>query len=515
MKRVSLLVSFSLFCFIFSHAQIRVAIVGGGHQSKVLEDNTIPGWDTIQKNYSGRGGVHLGFMGDLRLNEKSNFYFQPGVLFFNKGRKYQSPLKDSTLVFKSQSGQFDSVVNTVYLETRKQFINYIDIPLNIVYKLRLGKKTSFILGGGPYLSFFYNGFDKREKVLVDVKYSLEENNDLPVGKGSDKYSILDYGVNALAGFEFGRVFITANYSRGLNDFYEPADYKATNYKHEVMGATLGIFFSKQIPPAPKDTDGDGTPDKTDKCPELPGPVQFLGCPDTDNDGIPDTEDKCPGEAGTADNHGCPYGDKDRDGVLDKDDKCPDTAGPKDNNGCPYADSDNDGIADKDDSCPDQPGPGRYNGCPIPDTDGDGINDEEDKCPDVKGSIALNGCPEEIKKEIVEKVAYAAKLIQFKISSAELQAGSFKVLDDVADILNNNPEINVLIEGHTSSDGSAEANRRLSIQRANKVSEYLQSKGVDASRLTAIGFGPDKPLNNGKSETDRARNRRVELKLSNQ
>ena len=193
------------------------------------------------------------------------------------------------------------------------------------------------------MSFFYNGFDKRESVLVDVKYATDENTDLPVGKGSGKYSILDFGVNGLAGFEFGRVFLTANYSRGLKDFYKPADYTATDYKHEVMGATLGIFLGKPVQITPKDKDADGTPDKTDKCPDVAGPVKLLGCPDTDNDGITDSEDKCPGEAGAADNNGCPYTDKDGDGVLDKNDKCADIAGPADNEGCPYPDADQDQI----------------------------------------------------------------------------------------------------------------------------------------------------------------------------
>ena len=514
MKRVFLVVALSLFSFIFSQAQFRVAIVGGGHQSKILEDNNLPGWDSLKNRYSGRNGVHFGFIADLRFNESSNFYFQPGVIFFNRGRKYKSPSEDTTVVFKVPLLP-DSIVNTTYFQTRKQFLNYIDIPLNIVYKLKLAKKINFIIGGGPYVSFFYNGFHQTDDIVVDVSLSTEENTDLPVGKGTGKYKTLDFGVNGLAGFEFGRVFLTANYSRGLNDFYTPADYTATNYKHEVMGATLGIFLGKPVQLTPKDKDGDGTPDRSDKCPDIAGPVKLLGCPDTDNDGITDGEDKCPGEAGAADNQGCPYTDKDGDGVLDKNDKCPDIAGPADNEGCPYPDSDKDGIADKDDKCPDTAGLGRYQGCPVPDTDGDGINDEEDKCPDVKGVVQKNGCPEEeVKKEIVQKVEYAAQRIQFKVNSAELLTESFKVLDDVAAILKSNPEIKVSIEGHTSRDGAYATNMKLSESRANKVKSYLESKGIDANRLSAVGFGPDKPLNDGKTAIEKAKNRRVELKLSN-
>jgi OmpA-OmpF porin, OOP family len=516
MKRISLTVSLSLFFVIVSHAQLKIAIVGGGHQSKVLEDNSLPDWDSLKKNYSGRNGVHLGFMADLRFNDRSNFYFQPSVLFFTKGRNYKTRPVDTTIVFKRGFGLEDSLVNTVYLQTQKQFINYIDIPLNVVYKLKLGKKANFIIGGGPYVSFFYDGLHQKDDIVVDVKFTSEENKDLPVGKGAGKYSILNYGINGLAGFEFGRVFLTANYSRGLNDFYEPSDYTATNYKHEVMGATLGIFLGKPVQLESKDKDADGTPDKTDKCPDIAGPVKLLGCPDTDNDGITDNIDKCPGEAGPADNHGCPYPDKDGDGILDKDDKCPEQAGSRDNNGCPFPDTDKDGILDKDDKCPSVAGLARYDGCPVPDMDADGVNDEEDKCPAVKGLKERNGCPpEEIKKEIVQKVEYAAKRIQFKFSSAELTKESFKVLDDVASILKSNPEIKVSIEGHTSSDGGYEVNVKLSKNRAENVKQYMESKGIDSERLTTIGVGPDKPLNLGKTEAEKAKNRRVEMKLSNQ
>ena len=514
MKGLFLTILLTCFIQLFSHSQLKVALVGGAHQSRVLEENNIPGWDTLKNAYSGRTGVHLGFMADLRFSEKSNFYFQPGVSFFTKGRIYKGPSQDSAVVFKQPFGMPDSILNTYYYQTRKQFINYIDLPLNVVYKIKIGKGTSVLVGGGPYLSFLYGGSHAQEDVLADVRITTTENKDLPIGDGPGKYSTLDFGVNALAGLEFGRVFLTANYSRGLGDFYEPADYVASSYKHEIVGATLGIFLGKASKPV-KDSDKDGTPDNADKCPDTPGSVELLGCPDTDGDKISDNIDKCPAVAGVAENQGCPYPDKDGDGTLDKDDKCPDQSGPRDNGGCPYPDTDKDGIADKDDKCPEYAGFARYEGCPVPDGDEDGINDELDKCPTQKGLASNDGCPEEISKEIVQTVDIAAKRIQFKPSSADLTAASYKVLDDVVSVLKKNPEIKVTIEGHSSIDGIYEENVKLSKNRAENVRKYLASKGIENERLNTIGYGPDRPVSTGTTQEDKVKNRRVELKLSNQ
>ncbi|MEO8405535.1 MAG: OmpA family protein [Chitinophagaceae bacterium] len=281
-----------------------------------------------------------------------------------------------------------------------------------------------------------------------------------------------------------------------------------------MGITLGVFLGKSVARAGNDRDHDGVPDKKDKCPEAAGSAKLMGCPDTDGDGIADKDDACPQVSGPADTKGCPYPDKDGDGVLDKDDKCPTVSGAKDNHGCPYDDSDKDGVVDKDDKCPSIPGTSRYQGCPIPDSDNDGINDEEDKCPTVMGLKENNGCPA-VKQEIVEKVNYAAKRIQFKFGQADIAPDSYKTLNEIVALLKQNPELKLSIEGHTSNDGIYELNKKLSQSRADNVKAYLQGKGIDASRLTSIGYGPDKPLTTGKTAAEKAKNRRVELKVSNQ
>jgi outer membrane protein OmpA-like peptidoglycan-associated protein len=144
-----------------------------------------------------------------------------------------------------------------------------------------------------------------------------------------------------------------------------------------------------------DTDGDGLPDKDDKCPDKPedkdGFQDDDGCPDpdNDNDGVLDANDRCPNEPGPfLPNQGCPVAvpkDKDGDGVTDDVDKCPDQPedkdGFQDDDGCPDLDNDNDGVLDAKDKCPNEAGPLETLGCPVHDKDGDGIPDDKDKCPD--------------------------------------------------------------------------------------------------------------------------------------
>jgi OmpA-OmpF porin, OOP family len=493
----ALLVFFS--SILISHAQLRIAIAGGGQQSTVIEENNLPGWDAIKNNYSARTGVHFGFFADVPFGPKSHLFFQGGVIYYNRGRKYFE--------------KFDTTLGPTVNKSATQYINYIDIPLNLV--LKFGKKFKFIIGGGPYGSFFYNGKETSQTVSTTGISASSKNDDVPVGKKPGQYRVLNYGVNGLAGFEIGRITLTANYTRGLNDFYQAINYTGT-FRHQTIGATLGIFLDKKGEEEKKikDKDGDGIADKDDICPNEAGIAATHGCPDKDGDGIADKDDRCPDIAGTLKNQGCPVLDRDNDGVNDTEDKCPDIAGLKKYNGCPVPDTDKDGINDDEDKCPTVFGYIRYEGCPIPDTDKDGINDEEDRCPDVKGTIENKGCPAQVKKEIVEKVNYAARRIQFQYKKANLLPESYKVLDEVVKILKDNPELKLSIEGHTSGDGIFEANMKLSQARANNVKAYLLSKGISASRLDAKGFGPTKPINNGKTEAAKSQNRRVELILSN-
>jgi outer membrane protein OmpA-like peptidoglycan-associated protein len=175
------------------------------------------------------------------------------------------------------------------------------------------------------------------------------------------------------------------------------------------------------------------------------------------------------------------------------------------------------MNDEADACPTVAGDINFNGCPVPDSDGDGVLDTEDKCTTEPGTKENHGCPEvkrdTITKVIEEKVTFAAKNIFFKAASDHLTESSIEPLDEVVKVLTEHPLLKMQIEGHTDSTGKAEMNLKLSRQRAESVKNYLTGKGIDASRLTAIGFGSSKPLQSNETVEGRRNNRRVELKLA--
>ena len=259
-----------------------------------------------------------------------------------------------------------------------------------------------------------------------------------------------------------------------------------------------------------DRDGDGIADGDDKCPDDKGLVEFNGCPDRDGDKIIDKDDECPDEAGLAEFMGCP--DKDADGTPDKYDICPDVAGPKELKGCP--DKDGDTVLDKDDACPDVAGPVENKGCPWPDTDNDGVLDKDDACPTVAGTKELKGCPPvEIKaseKKILEK---AFSSLQFATGNDVIKKVSYPSLNQLADLMKQHANDWVLkLSGHTDNQGKAEANMLLSEKRAKSVKKYLISKGVKEDKIVAEWFGHTQPIESNDKEVGRAKNRRVEMKI---
>ena len=271
----------------------------------------------------------------------------------------------------------------------------------------------------------------------------------------------------------------------------------------------------------KDNDKDGLEDDKDQCKDKAEDKDTIvdddGCPETDADAdaVLDEKDKCPTVNGSPTNNGCPDKDKDGDGVLDSVDGCPDVKGVPENKGCPDTDTDEDGTVDRLDNCKTEKGPASNKGCPYPDTDKDGTADNLDNCINEPGPVDNQGCPAAVKQLVVitpEKLVIKDK-VYFDTGKATIQPRSFKLLDQIASILTAHTEITELqVEGHTDNTGDAAFNRTLSANRAQAVVDYLVKKGLAASRLKPVGFGPDRPADDNATAKGKENNRRVEFNI---
>ncbi len=103
-------------------------------------------------------------------------------------------------------------------------------------------------------------------------------------------------------------------------------------------------------------------------------------------------------------------------------------------------------------------------------------------------------------------------VLFERSTTNLLPGSYEELDRVADLLEENPEMEIALSGHTDNQGSAKLNLKLSQDRVETVLLYLVGKGIPRNRLSGRGYGGTRPIASNKSETTRKLNRRVEFTI---
>ncbi len=187
---------------------------------------------------------------------------------------------------------------------------------------------------------------------------------------------------------------------------------------------------------------------------------------------------CPPAGVAVDIMGRPY-DSDKDCVPDYLDKCPDTP-----QSC---------IVDKD-------------GCPI-DSDKDGVIDSLDKCPNTPAGATIDkdGC-------MHQKITINLN-VEFDFNKYVGKDKYNNEIKKVADFMKEFPKTTAAIEGHTDNVGTAAYNNRLSKNRADSVRQYLINNfGINASRLTATGYGLTKPIASNDTEEGRQKNRRVEAIL---
>lgn len=116
-------------------------------------------------------------------------------------------------------------------------------------------------------------------------------------------------------------------------------------------------------------------------------------------------------------------------------------------------------------------------------------------------------------DIVKDLAQSGKsilYINFDTDKSSITADGKEVISQIAEALNKDKNLKIIIEGHTDNTGDAAHNKNLSADRANAVMAALISQNIAKSRLSAKGFGAERPLVANDSEDNKAKNRRVEL-----
>jgi OmpA-OmpF porin, OOP family len=129
--------------------------------------------------------------------------------------------------------------------------------------------------------------------------------------------------------------------------------------------------------------------------------------------------------------------------------------------------------------------------------------------DLKAENVKQISASQLKNEI-EKTGKAVLNINFDTDKATLKSDGKTVADEILKLLQENNSLKLSIEGYTDNAGTAEHNKKLSLDRANTIKNYLTINGIDGARLKVAGYGQEKPLAPNDSEENKAKNRRVEL-----
>jgi outer membrane protein OmpA-like peptidoglycan-associated protein len=373
-------------------------------------------------------------------------------------------------------------------------VKYIPARARLLYALPIGSTASLLIGGGGV----------RNEYMVDSTH------------------VNDWGYTGLAGLrvKLGS-FMTLRLDAVVDYIENPvneSDLFPRNINKALhAGLSFPLWQSKFVPPAKEKgkwnvTETQATPkeekkeepkeERVEAPPQAPAQVvQQVATnePDADRDAVPDSRDLCAATApgSTVDAQGCQvYRDTDDDGVTDVRDRCPAT---------PH------GTLIDGYGCPARPME-VVREAPARDSDGDGVDDPRDKCPGTAAGVPADasGCPIVIPKMEGPRTV-TLRGVTFMSGRDELTNSSLVVLDEVAKQLVAVPELKIEIAGHTDSRGTRIRNIRLSLSRAEAVRAYLVMQGVPAERLTARGYGPDKPVASNAGPNGRAMNRRVELR----
>lgn len=140
------------------------------------------------------------------------------------------------------------------------------------------------------------------------------------------------------------------------------------------------------------------------------------------------------------------------------------------------------------------------------------------------NIVQKYIPREVVKEVVVEKPVKADYtsdkrwvlvgVNFDFNSERLQSEAYPVLFHAVQVLLQNPDMKIEVQGFTDNIGSEKGNQKLSLKRAIAVKNYLVARGISADRITTAGYGEAKPIADNKTAQGRAMNRRIEFKVIN-
>ncbi len=429
-------------------------------------------------------------------------------------------------------------------------IAYISFGPELVFNTS-GSWQPYVMLSGGYMNF--DPTNDKDKNIT---------NGISPYYGSVKFNKNEFVAGAEAGARFPLSEVVT-FNGSVNATYMFADHFDAYYggDFEDMHVTLNLGIGIKLSGGKSDSDMDGVFDEVDMCPTSPAGsiVDVSGCPaDNDKDGLTDDDEiaKFGTDPKKADTDGDGLNDKaeldihktspvkadtDGDGLNDNEEinkyktNALDADSDKDglNDGAevntyktnPLAnDTDKDGLLDSSEINTHKTNPLEQ------DTDKDGLNDAvelnthktDPNKPDTDGGGVLDGVeikrpsnPLDPKDDIqtikIEKgQAIVLEGILFKTGSADILPESESVLNKVYLTLNENIDLEVEIQGHTDNKGNKKKNVELSLKRAESVKTWLVARGINASRVTTKGFGPDRPVAPNTTEDGRAKNRRIEF-----
>jgi len=344
--------------------------------------------------------------------------------------------------------------------------SFLVVPAGVGVQFRLGEQTLLELSGG------YN-------------YTTSTSMNGIAKEKSDCY------LTALAGLTFA----------GESGSADPDKDGLTNAEEKQLGTNKkvadsdgdGLMDGEEVKtyktnPLNADSDGDGLKDGEEVKTSKTDPNKA----DTDGDGLSDGDEISKYKTDPL------KADTDGDGLSDGEEVMKYKTDPL------KADTDGDGLKDGDEVKTQKTDPLKA------DTDGGTVNDGAEV---ARGSNPLDASDDVPKKETIKVEAGKSIVLEgvvFASGKAVIQPQSEPTLEKVYTVLVDNPDVTVEIQGYTDNTGKKASNVKLSAARANAVRDWLVKKGIDSSRMTAKGFGPDKPIGDNKTEAGRQLNRRIEF-----